>query len=135
MHLIIAIALIVYIGLIVLWFVAEYRWSKRVRITLGVLAILLSLALPIPATIATVQIDDNSYYAASVRTLLDEAIEALDAGEEGFLDRLNSFRESQLLTYESRNNLLKNVREFREEGTRIRNLTEQHAPADAEQAF
>ena len=111
---------VVYIGLIALWLRAEQKWPKRARMTLGIVVLILSLPLPILLTIAITQLDSNSYYAASVRTLLDETIEALESGEEGFLSRLKDFRKSQELTYESRSDLLDNARAFRDEGNRIR---------------
>lgn len=128
MSLILLPAIVVYIGLIVLWLVAEQKWSKRVRITLGIIVLILSLPLPILFTMAITQLDTNSYYAASVGTLLDETIEALESGEEGFLSRLKAFRESQRLTYESRSDLLENAGAFRDEGKRIR--TEQSPTGD-----
>ncbi len=122
-------AILVYIGLITLWLVAEQKWSKRIRITLGVVVLILSLPLPILVTMAITQLDTNSYYAASVGTLLEETIEALESKEEGFLSRLKAFRESQRLTYESRSDLLENARAFRDEGKRIR--TEQTPAGDS----
>ena len=66
------------------------------------------------------QLNANSCYAASVGTLLDETIEALETGDEGFLRRLKAFRESQRLTYESRSDLHESARAFRDEGKQIR---------------
>lgn len=120
MSLIILPAIVVFIGVIVLWLVAELKWAKRTRITLGLVLLTFSLTLAILITTAVTQLDTNSYYAASVRTLLDETIEALEAEEDGFSERLKAFRQSQKLTYESRSNLLESARAFREEGKRIR---------------
>lgn len=124
MNLILLPAIVVYIGLIILWLVAEQKWSKRIRITLGIVLLILSLPLPILVTMAVTQLDTNSYYASSVGTLLDETIEALEAEENGFSERLKAFRQSQKLTYESRSGLLENARKFRDEGKQIR--TEQN---------
>ena len=113
-----------FIAILSLWLVAENRWSKRSRITLGFLTIL--IAIPVTALVAVTgtQLDDQSYYAASVRTLLDETVVALESGEPGFLHRLKTFREKQVLTYESRSDLLENARAFRDDGQALRNKTE-----------
>ncbi len=113
-----------FIAFLALWLVAENRWSKRWRITLGLLAILTAMPVTALATVAIIQLDDQSYYAASVRTLLDETVVALESGEPGFLHRLKTFREKQVLTYESRNNLLENSRAFRDDGQVLRNNTQ-----------
>jgi hypothetical protein len=65
-------------------------------------------------------LDDNSYCAASVATLLDETIAALESGEPAFVDRLKRFRESQRLSYENRFHLLENSRQFQANGEAIR---------------
>ena len=82
--------------------------------------------MPVTALVAVTgtQLDDQSYYAASVQTLLDETIVALEAGEPGFLHRLKTFREKQVLTYESRCDLLENARAFRDDGQAMRNKME-----------
>jgi Na+-transporting methylmalonyl-CoA/oxaloacetate decarboxylase beta subunit len=121
MSLILLPAIIVYIGLILLWLIAEQKWSKRIRITIGLVVLILSLPLPILFTTVITQLDTNSYYAAAVGTLLDETIEALETEDEGFLQRLKAFREFQRLTYESRSDLLENARAFRDDGKKIRN--------------
>ena len=64
-------------ALLALWLVAENRWSKRSRITLGLLAILTAIPVTALVAVAVTQLDDQSYYAASVRTLLDETVVAL----------------------------------------------------------
>ena len=82
-----------YISLLTLWLFAENCWSKRVRITLGLLAIL--TAVPVTALIA-----------AGVTQ-----------------------RGHQILTYETRGNLLENARAFREEGEALKTKTEKTEPA------
>lgn len=109
-----------FITLLTLWLVAENRWSKRVRITLGLLALVSALPVTALFSVGITQLDDQSYFAASVQTLLDESVEALEAGEPGFLNRLKTFRENQMLRYESRGDLLENARAFRDEGEDLR---------------
>ena len=117
-----------FIAIFALWLVAENRWSKRSRITFGILAMLTSIPVTALVAVAVAQLDDQSYYAASVRTLLDETVLALESGEPGFLHRLKTFREKQMLTYESRGSLLENVRAFRDDGEALRNKTEKTEP-------
>ena len=107
-------------GLVAFWIAAENRGSKRKRIALGLLAIFLSLPVTIVVSVALTQLDDQSYYAAAVRILLDESLAALEAEEPGFAARLRDFRTSQRLTYETRGDLLENARRFRDEGVRLR---------------
>ena len=113
-----------FITLLTLWLVAENRWSKRVRITLGLLALVSALPVTALFSVGITQLDDQSYFAASVQTLLDESVEALEAGEPGFLNRLKTFRENQMLRYESRGDLLENARAFRDEGEDLRGKIE-----------
>ena len=115
-------ALAGFIALLALWLVAENRWSKRSRITLGSLTILTTIPVTALVAVAMTQLDDQSYYAASVRTLLDETVAALESGEPDLLQRLKTFREKQMLTYESRSNLLENARAFRDDGEALRNI-------------
>ena len=93
---------------------------------------LLTILIPIPVTalvaVTGTQLDDQSYYAASVQTLLDETVVALESGEPGFLNRIKTFRERQMLTYESRANLLENARAFRDDGEALRNKMEKTEP-------
>ena len=117
-----------FIALLALWLVAENRWSKRSRITLGLLAILTAIPVTALAAVAVTQLDDQSYYAASVQTLLDETVVALESGEPGFLHRLKTFREKQMLTYESRSNLLENARAFKDDGEALRNKMDKTVP-------
>ena len=109
-----------FIALLAVWIIAENRWSKRVRITLGVLVMLSAIPVPALFAVAITQLDDQSYFAASVRIILDESIAALEAGEPGFLQRLKVFREHQPLRYELRGNLFENAHKFQEEGEALR---------------
>ena len=117
-----------FIAILSLWLVAENRWSKRSRITLGLLTILIPIPVTALVAVAVTQLEDQSYYAASVQTLLDETVVALESGEPGFLNRIKSFRERQMLTYESRANLLENARAFRDDGEALRNKMEKTEP-------
>jgi len=115
-------ALAGFIALLALWLVAENRWSKRSRIILGSLTILTTIPVTALVAVSVTRLDDQSYYAASVRTLLDETVAALESGEPDLLQRLKTFREKQMLTYELRSNLLENARAFRDDGEALRNI-------------
>ncbi|HRT04720.1 MAG TPA: hypothetical protein P5204_03380 [Kiritimatiellia bacterium] len=117
---ILAILVVSFGGLVAFWIVAENRGSKSKRIALGLLSILLSLPVGVVISVALTQLDDQSYYAAAVRILLDESLAALEAQEPGFAARLRDFRTSQRLSYETRGDLLENVRRFHDEGVRRR---------------
>ena len=119
-----------FIVLLAAWLIAENRWSKQIRITLGLLVMLCAIPVTSLFAVAITQLDDQSYFAASVRMILDESIAALEAGETGFLPRLKLFRENQSLRYESRGNLFENAEKFREEGESLRKpkVVEQAGP-------
>lgn len=109
------------IALFGLWIMAERRTaSLGCRIGLGVAALFTALPLLAAFAVGVTQLDDQSYYAASVHALLDETISALESGEPVFLQRIKLFRDHQVLSYETRGNLLENAREFRDAGRIIR---------------
>jgi len=106
---------------IAVWVGAERRnASLRRRLGLGLAAMALTLPCAMAFASGLTQLDDNSYYAASVRALLDETADAVEAGEPGFADRLRDFRAHVRLSYESRDNLLQKARAFRADGERLR---------------
>ncbi len=107
---------IAFVILFMLWIVAENRGSKRTRLTMGLLVMLTSAPVTSLLAVAITQLDDQSYYAAATRHLLDECIAAIEHGEPGFLNRLQEFRKTQVLTYESRSHLLEHARSFRQAG-------------------
>lgn len=114
------VPLLALIWSLVLWLKAEKMSSTRNRILLGFLVLVLSQPVTIVFCVAITQLDDQSYYAASVRILLAEVLDALEENEPGFENRLRDFCLFQPLTYESRGNLLENVRSFHSTGTLIR---------------
>ncbi len=71
-------------------------------------------------TVVFTKLDDQSYYAAAVKILLDESIDSLEQDDSTLLGRLQQFREGQHLTYESRSDLLENLRQFRAQGEAVR---------------
>jgi len=91
-------------------------WHSGLRVGSALLAFLISHAVAGLTVYVYKDLDDNSYYAASVSTLLEEITLALSANESGFPERLKEFTSEQSLTYENRGNLLENARSFREAG-------------------
>ncbi|MEK9986025.1 MAG: hypothetical protein VW879_14905 [Opitutae bacterium] len=129
--------IVVFFGLLFLWLVAENCWTKRSRITLGLLTLIISILITLVVTVTVTRLDDQSYYAAAVQTLLDETIVAIESGDSDYLQRLNTFRDVQDLTYESRSDLLENIRAFRDEGKILRSKlgTKQNASTHNKNAF
>ncbi len=103
-----------------LWLFAENRWSKKVRIILGLLVIVFSLPLTIIITFALTQINDNSYYTSAAKTIVSEAVIAIETNEVDFLTRLKELESSFCSTYENRQNLLNLAKNFKTQGERIR---------------
>jgi hypothetical protein len=109
------------LALIAAWVVAERRNAPlRRRMGLGLAALAMTLPCAMAFAIALTQLDDNSYYAASVRALLDETVDAVEAGEPGFAARLREFRARVRLSYETRDDLLEKARAFRADGESLR---------------
>ncbi len=109
-------AIFILLALSVLWWVAEKYWSRRWRITLGLILMVYNCVLVSLVSIGVTMLQDQSYYAASIKTLLDEVITGLEVGDESVGSRLRAFRESQSLTYETRAGLLENARDFKRNG-------------------
>ena len=68
-------------------------------------------------------LDDNSYYASTISTILEETIDALRSNEPDFANRLETFTSQQQLSYASRGNILENARRFRTDGIANRSKT------------
>ena len=113
---ILTVTLVLYVTLLALWLRSEITRNTRQRIGLGLAAILLAIPASALITTAITQLDDNSYYAATIRELLDETIEAIENNETNYANRLKEFKDEQSLTYEERGGLLENTRSFRQEG-------------------
>ena len=109
------------VALFIAWIIAERANAplKR-RIGLGVGTLVTSIPLAVAFAVAATKLDDQSYFAASVRTILDESVNSIESSETGFLERLKGFRDDQALNYETRGSLLENARAFQEEGEVLR---------------
>ena len=75
---------VVVIGLPVAWLVAEFRWKRPVRVTLGVLAVLCSFG--VAAIIGMLfELNYNAWYGSATKDLINTTVEQV---EDGQLDRV-----------------------------------------------
>lgn len=99
---------------------ATQEWSKGFQGLCVIITLALVMVITSFVTVVFTKLDDQSYYAAAVKILIDESIDSLEKGDSTFLSRLQQFREVQHLTYESRSDLLENLRQFRAQGEAVR---------------
>ncbi|MGC6446388.1 MAG: hypothetical protein ACON5D_18280 [Rubripirellula sp.] len=99
---------------------ATQEWSKGFQGLSVIITLTLVMVITSFVTVVFTKLDDQSYYAAAVQILIDESIDSLEKGDSTFLSRLQQFREVQHLTYESRSDLLENLRQFRAQGEAVR---------------
>ena len=99
---------------------ATQEWSKVFQGLCVIITLVLVMVITSLVTVVFTKLDDQSYYAAAVQILIDESIDSLEKGDSTLLSRLQQFREVQHLTYESRSDLLDNLRQFRAQGEAVR---------------
>ena len=99
---------------------ATQEWSKVFQGLCVIITLVLVMVITSLVTVVFTKLDDQSYYAAAVKILIDESIDSLEKGDSTLLSRLQQFREVQHLTYESRSDLLENLRQFRAQGEAVR---------------
>ena len=99
---------------------ATQEWSKVFQGLCVITTLVLVMVVTSFVTVVFTKLDDQSYYAAAVQILIDESIDSLEKGDSTLLSRLQQFREVQHLTYESRSDLLENLRQFRAQGEAVR---------------
>ena len=99
---------------------ATQEWSKVFQGLCVITTLVLVMVITSFVTVVFTKLDDQSYYAAAVQILIDESIDSLEKGDSTLLSRLQQFREVQHLTYESRSDLLENLRQFRAQGEAVR---------------
>lgn len=99
---------------------ATQEWSKGFQGLSVIITLTLVMVITSFVTVVFTKLEDQSYYAAAVQILIDESIDSLEKGDSTFLSRLQQFREVQHLTYESRSDLLENLRQFRAQGEAVR---------------
>lgn len=117
---ILLLLVVVFLASLVLWCMTAVYGATKWRLMGGVPILVVAISTSSLITAAVTQLNDQSYYAASITILIDETIESLESQDSSFLDRLRKFSEQQPITYESRADLLQNLRTFHSEGDAIR---------------
>ena len=113
---ILLLLVVVFLASLVLWCMTAVYGSTKWRLMGGVPILVVAISISSLISTAVTQLNDQSYYAASITILIDETIESLESQDSSFLDRLRNFSEQQPITYESRADLLQNLRTFRSDG-------------------
>ena len=111
---------VVFLASLALWCVTAIYGSTKWRLLGGIPILVVAISASSLISVALTQLNDQSYYAASMTILIDETIESLESQDSSFLERLRNFSERQPITYESRAGLLQNLRTFRSDGEAIR---------------
>ena len=119
-YLIVPILIVSIASIAVLVLIAQNKPLRSTRLGFALLLLLVSHSVVGLAVWIGKSFDDNSYYAFSMQTFLNETITAIEQKEPRFLNRLKQFASEQHLTYENRDNLLDHVRSFETEGKKIR---------------
>jgi cell division protein FtsX len=117
---ILLLLVVVFLASLVLWCMTAVYGSTKWRLMGGVPILVAAISTSSLISTAVTQLNDQSYYAASITILIDETIESLESQDSSFLDRLRKFSEQQPITYESRADLLQNLRKFRSDGDATR---------------
>lgn len=117
---ILLLLVVVFLASLVLWFMTAVYGSTKWRLMGGVPILVVAVSTSSLISTAVTQLNDQSYYAASITILIDETIQSLESQDSSFLDRLRKFSEQQQITYESRADLLQNLRKFRSDGDATR---------------
>jgi len=117
---ILLLLVVVFLASLVLWCMTAVYGSTKWRLMGGVPILVVAISTSSLISTAVTQLNDQSYYAASITILIDETIESLESQDSSFLDRLRKFSEQQPITYESRADLLQNLRTFRSDGDATR---------------
>ena len=117
---ILLLLVVVFLASLVLWCMTAVYGSTKWRLMGGVPILVVAISTSSLISTAVTQLNDQSYYAASITILIDETIESLESQDSSFLDRLRKFSEQQPITYESRADLLQNLRKFRSDGDATR---------------
>ena len=110
-----------YLLCLILWIVAECRWSVRVRLSLGIVALL--AAIPVTAILALALTDfrNNRYFSEAIKTIVSESVSAMEARDPSLLPRLKKLDSTiQGGMYENKQDLLGKADAFRADGEKTR---------------
>ena len=123
---------ICYLTCLVLWVVAELRWSRGARLSLGLISIVITVPVTAFLTFVLTDMRNNRYFSHAIKIVVSESLDSLRSGDTAFFSRLETFDATiQGPMYENNQNLLEKADAFRTEGETIRTgqeevRTEQH---------
>lgn len=89
--------------LAVAWFISEFKGSTRLRLTLGILAIITLTIVGCLATLIINQLNYNAWYGFATKELVDQTIEGIESNRTDIvLSELKRFQSEYHPTYENR---------------------------------
>lgn len=87
------------------WIILEFKGSRTLRITCGILALIMLTVVTWFATYVVNQLKYNAWYGFATKGLVDETIRGIEAGKsEMVLRELKVFQSEYHPTYENRAN-------------------------------
>jgi hypothetical protein len=96
------IVLFLVVALPVAWLLAEFRWSRKVRIGLGIAAILMSFGVASLVGLLE-RLNSNAWFGYASKELIDTTVAELDAGHtERVLHTFRQLQSQYAPTYENR---------------------------------
>jgi nitrogen fixation/metabolism regulation signal transduction histidine kinase len=114
---------VIYLVFVVLWIVAECRPSvtRRVRLALGLVALLFAIPVTAFLAFALTEFSDNSYFSHAIKIIVSESVVSLKTGDSALVTRFQKLDEAiQGPMYENNQDLLKKAEAFQEEGEQCR---------------
>lgn len=115
-----------YLACLVLWIVAELRWSRGVRLSLGLISLLIAVPVATFLTFALTDMRNNRYFSHAIKIVVSESLDSLRSGDATLLSRLEKLDATiEGPMYENNQNLLEKADAFRTEGERIRSEQEE----------
>ena len=85
------------------WIVSEFKGGRPVRLTLGVLAMIIMVTVTWLATLMVNQLNYNAWYGFATKELIDETIKGIESNNTTMvLTELKRFQASYHPTYENR---------------------------------
>lgn len=89
--------------LAIAWIYSEFNGSKRLRLTLGILVIIVFTAVSSLVTLIINQLNYNAWYGFATKELVDQIIKGLEANKtDSVLLELKRFQSEYYPTYENR---------------------------------
>ena len=99
---VIGVILVGIVSLLLLWVVAEFRWSRQARLTFGSLAVLSSFGVAM-AVGSLDRFNSNAWFGHASKQLVEATVVELDAGHtDQVLRTFRQLQEAYQPTYENR---------------------------------